>query len=193
MGAICAFPVVGWLHSGDGVPGGDLSQQDKSLNKAQCDAVTAAAMTAPLRVLVVEDEALVSLFLTEVLNDLGHQVAGCAVSMRSALALAASTPADIALVDIGLAGEGDGIQVATELRTRHGLPALLMSGASQAMLEGRVSEARPLGYLMKPYTELDVERALADAAAQIRRSTGSSIHDNGDDPSRDARHITRGG
>jgi hypothetical protein len=111
------------------------------LNKALPAARHGLAGMAPLRVLVVEDEALVSLFLTEVLTDLGHEVAGCAVSLQGTLRLAASTPADIALVDIGLAGEGDGIDVAV---------------------------ARPLGYLMKPYTELDVERALADAAARMR-------------------------
>jgi CheY-like chemotaxis protein len=139
------------------------------LNKAQPAAADLIVLThkKPLRVLVVEDEALVSLFLTEVLQDLGHQIAGCAVSLRGALILAAATPADIALVDIGLAGEGDGIDVASELRARHNLPALLMTGASQAALEGRAARARPIGYLMKPYTELDVERALADAAAHL--------------------------
>lgn len=122
-----------------------------------------------LRVLIVENEALVSLFLTDVLADLGHEVAGCATSLRGALTLAASTPADIALVDIGLAGEGDGIDVATLLRERYGLPTLLMSGTARAVLEQRVAEARPLGYLMKPYTELDVERALADADEWLSR------------------------
>jgi DNA-binding NarL/FixJ family response regulator len=148
------------------------------LNKAQPAAavdVDNEIRTAPLRVLVVEDEALVSLFLTEVLSDLGYQVAGCAVSLRGALILAASTPADIALVDIGLAGEGDGIDVAIELRKRYGLPALLMTGAPQAALAMRVAQAQPLGYLLKPYTELDVERALAAAAVQIRCNSSDSV------------------
>lgn len=140
------------------------------MNKAQPATADLIVRTQnkPLRVLVVEEEALVSLFLTEVLQDLGHQIVGCAVSLRGALILAAATPADIALVDIGLAGEGDGIDVASQLRARHNLPALLMTGASQAALEGRVARARPVGYLMKPYTELDVERALANAAAHLR-------------------------
>jgi len=151
-----------------------------TLNKALPDASPGVA--TPLRVLVVEDEALVSLFLTEVLHDLGYQVAGCAVSLRGALQLAASTPADIALVDIGLAGEGDGIDVAAELRNRHGLPALLMSGASQAALECRVAAARPLGYLMKPYTELDVERALAAAAVHLPGRCAGVVTANGASP-----------
>lgn len=157
------------------------------MNKALPDARPGVPLTAPLRVLVVEDEALVSLFLTEVLNDLGHQVAGCAVSLRGALQLAASTPADIALVDIGLAGEGDGIDVAAQLRARHGLPALLMSGASQATLECRVAAARPLGYLMKPYTELDVERALAAAAVHLTGRCADTVSKDGAprDPSTD--------
>ena len=82
-----------------------------------------------LRVLIVEDESLVSLFLQGVLQDLGHRVSGVAPSLRTALAIAAGTPSDLAIVDIGLAGDGgDGIDAAIALRSRYGIPALLMSG-----------------------------------------------------------------
>ena len=121
-----------------------------------------------LRVLIVEDESLVSLFLQGVLRDLGHDVSGIAPSLRTALAFAAGTPTDLAIVDVGLAGDGgDGIDAAIALRKRHGIPALLMTGASLASLGDRVKDAQPLGFLAKPYTEVDVERALTAAVAQL--------------------------
>jgi CheY-like chemotaxis protein len=121
-----------------------------------------------LRVLIVEDESLVSLFLQGVLRDLGHEVSGIAPSLRTALAFAAGTPTDLAIVDVGLAGDGgDGIDAAIALRTRHGIPALLMTGASLASLGERAKHARPLGFLAKPYTEADVARALTAAVAQL--------------------------
>ena len=121
-----------------------------------------------LRVLIVEDESLVSLFLQGVLQDLGHSVSGVAPSLRTALAIAAGTPSDLAIVDIGLAGDGgDGIDAAVALRSRYGIPALLMTGASFADVGPRLHHAQPLGFLTKPYTESDVASALQAALAQM--------------------------
>lgn len=132
----------------------------------------AAAQGRALRVLIVEDESLVSLFLQGVLRDLGHTVSGIAPSLRTALAVAAGTPSDLAIVDVGLAGDGgDGIDAAVALRERHGIPAVLMTGASFADLGERVQQAEPLGFLTKPYTEADVETTLAAAIARL--STGA--------------------
>lgn len=125
-----------------------------------------------LRVLIVEDETLISLFLQDVLRDLGHSVSGIAPSLRTALAVAAGTPSDLAIVDVGLAGDGgDGIDTAVALRERHGIPSLLMTGASFAELGDRIHAARPVGFLTKPYTEADVEGALNGAMEKIAAAT----------------------
>lgn len=132
------------------------------------DPPAAVVATRVLRVLIVEDESLVSLFLQSVLRELGHEVSGIAPSLRTALAFAAGTPTDLAIVDVGLAGDGgDGIDAAMALRARHGIPALLMTGASLASLGDRLNDAQPLGLLSKPYTEADVERALSAAMAHL--------------------------
>lgn len=126
-----------------------------------------------LRVLIVEDETLISLFLQDVLRDLGHEVSGIAPSLRTALAVVAGTPSDLAIVDVGLAGDGgDGIDTAVALRERHGIPSLLMTGASFAELGERIHAAQPLGFLTKPYTEADVERALHGAIEHIGAAHG---------------------
>jgi two-component system, response regulator PdtaR len=128
--------------------------------------VTTSAETAPaprrrLRVLIVEDEPLTSLHLQSVLQELGHTVSGIAPSLRTALAFAAGAPSDLAIIDVGLAGDGgDGIDAAVALRKRHGIPALLMTGASFADLGPRLADAEPLGLLTKPCTEADVAQAL---------------------------------
>jgi CheY-like chemotaxis protein len=122
----------------------------------------------PLRVLIVEDESVTSLYLQAVLQDLGHTVSGIAPTLRTALAVAAGTPSDLAIVDVGLAGDGgDGIDTAIALRERHGVPALLMTGASFSEFGDRVHAAKPLGYLTKPYTEVEVANALTSAIAQL--------------------------
>ncbi|HEY7641407.1 MAG TPA: response regulator [Steroidobacteraceae bacterium] len=129
---------------------------------------TIAAPERALRVLIVEDESLVSLFLQGVLQDLGHSVCGVAPSLRTALAIAAGTPSDLAIVDIGLAGDGgDGIDAAIALRNRYGIPTLLMTGASFDDVGPRLQDAQPVGFLSKPYTESDVAKALQAALERM--------------------------
>jgi CheY-like chemotaxis protein len=126
-----------------------------------------------LRILIVEDESLVSLFLQGLLRDLGHTVSGIAPSLRTALAFAAGAPSDLAIVDVGLAGDGgDGIDAAIELRKRYGIPALLMTGASFADMGERVGSAQPLGLLTKPCTEADVANALRVAMQKLPSPRG---------------------
>ena len=129
---------------------------------------TTDASARTLRVLIIEDDSLTSLSLQRVLQDLGHTVSGIAPSLRTALAFAAGAPSDLAIVDVGLAGDGgDGIDAAVALRERHGIPALLMTGASFAELGARIQDARPLGLLTKPCTEADIAKALEAALAQL--------------------------
>jgi CheY-like chemotaxis protein len=133
------------------------------------DSVTAPARS--LRILIVEDEAIVSLFLQGLLVDMGHHVTGIAPSLRTALAITAGTRSDLAIVDIGLAGDGgDGIDTAVALRERHGVPSVLMTGIRFDDLPTRVRRAQPLALLMKPYTEGDVDQALTAAISQIPAS-----------------------
>jgi two-component system, response regulator PdtaR len=127
-----------------------------------------AVATDRLRILIVEDEVLVSMFLSDVLMDLGHTVTGTAPSMDAALQLAAQNPSDLALVDVGLAGAGDGIEAARALRERYGVRSVFMSGASQDVIAARAESVQSLGVLMKPYTETDVQRALAAAASKLQ-------------------------
>ncbi len=129
--------------------------------------------TRALRVLIVEDEALIGLHLQGVLRDLGHSVSGIAPSLRTALAVAAGAPSDLAIVDVGLVGDGgDGIDTAAALRDRYGIPSLLMTGASFDEFGDRIKDANPVGLLTKPYTEEDIANALGGAIERL--DTGSS-------------------
>jgi CheY-like chemotaxis protein len=131
-----------------------------------CDTPPASARA--LRVLIVEDETLISLHLQDVLRELGHSVSGIAPSLRTALAVAAGTPSDLAIVDVGLVGDGgDGIDTAAALLDRYGIPSLLMTGASFAEYEDRIEVAKPVGLLSKPYTEQDVANAIGGALEKL--------------------------
>lgn len=108
---------------------------------------------AGLRVLVVEDEALISMLLEEALDELGCTVVGPCQSLSSALAAADEGGFDVALVDFTLRGEQ-----ATPLAGRLlelGLPFAIASGGG-AEVEGHGESA----LLRKPFIVEDVESVL---------------------------------
>ena len=71
-----------------------------------------------LRVLVIEDDALIAMLLAELLAGMGHTVCATAATEREAVSAAAEYRPDLMIVDAGL-GQGSGISaVEVILRSR---------------------------------------------------------------------------
>jgi DNA-binding response OmpR family regulator len=115
-----------------------------------------------LRVLIVEDEALIGMMLEDLIEDLGHRVATVAASVRSALDAIAVRDGEIdaAVVDANLGGASASPVVAA--LSHAGIPFVIASGYDPSKLLrlgiGSVS-------LRKPQRRSDVELALRDLAA----------------------------
>ena len=118
------------------------------------------------RILVVEDDVLVSSYIAEVLVTLGFAVIGCASSGPETISLAERDLPDLALVDIRLSGPMDGIEVAQLLRERFDVPSIFLSGIRDDQTIERARAAGPLGFLQKPFLPSQVfdmiDRALTD-------------------------------
>jgi len=118
------------------------------------------------RILVVEDDALVSSYIAEVLVTLEFAVIGCASSGPEAIGLAERDLPDLALLDIRLSGPMDGIEVAQLLRERFDVPTIFLSGIRDDRTIERARAAGPLGFLQKPFLPSQVfdmiDRALTD-------------------------------
>jgi two-component system, response regulator PdtaR len=117
------------------------------------------------RVLVVEDEFLIALTLEDALASDGYVVIGVAATYEEAVELAGAERPDLAIMDIRLASERDGIEAAIELRRRFDVPSLFASANLDPHSQARAAEARPAGWLSKPYTPekllAAVERAVS--------------------------------
>ncbi|EWY35803.1 hypothetical protein N825_34265 [Skermanella stibiiresistens SB22] len=116
-----------------------------------------------IRVLVVEDEALVAMALTGMLEGFGCLVVGPVGRVHRALDLIATTRIDAAVLDVNLAGDKV-FPVAEEL-TRRGVPIVFATGYGTAGLDGAFPDVR---VLQKPYPEVALAEALGDAL--MRRS-----------------------
>ena len=75
------------------------------------------------KILVVEDEGLVSLEITQTLAQMGYDVLPAVSSGPEALEQTAQEQPDLVLMDIRLEGPLDGIDTALKIRERHGITA----------------------------------------------------------------------
>ena len=107
------------------------------------------------RILIVEDEFLVALYLEDVLTDMGHQVVGPCTRIQAAIALAREGNIDFAIIDINVAGTPS-FPVADILRQR-GIPFVFASGYG---LEGLVDGYRNETTLKKFYNLDELRGAL---------------------------------
>jgi DNA-binding response OmpR family regulator len=110
-----------------------------------------------LRVLVVEDEALVADYVADVVADAGHVVVGIAATGRKALDYLDAAGVDVAILDITLKGDLSGIDVAGTARAR-GVPHLFISGSGDPATRAAAQATAPLDFLLKPFNE---ERLIA--------------------------------
>jgi PAS domain S-box-containing protein len=110
-------------------------------------------------VLIVEDDSEISTFLGVVLHRLGFHVAGVAASHEEAMERFAMHPPDIVIMDIGLRGEMDGIQTAEKMRTVADVPIIYVTGYTDQHTFERAACTAPYGFILKPFTTGDVERA----------------------------------
>ena len=118
-----------------------------------------------MRILIVEDEALVALELTENLERAGHEVVGPAATMTEALALCEEVPPELALLDINLRDGSNGVDIARALFARWGVLSIFASGQT---MEARRAKDIAFGYIRKPYEAVTVLRSV-EAAREIMR------------------------
>lgn len=116
-------------------------------------------------VLIVEDEVLVGMMLSLVLNVAGYRVAGPAGSARDALELAATVEPDIAFVDVNLERDADGIELARMLHQRYGTTCIFLTAQPQ---RAQAASDAALGVVAKPYNP-DGLIEVVEYAAAIRR------------------------
>lgn len=123
-------------------------------------------MSEPLRVLIVEDEALLAMELEDVIAEAGHTVVGCAVSLEDARRLVDSMTADIALVDIHLSDGPTGIEVANYIRQATKSTVVFLTANPKRIPQ---DFAGAMGVIAKPYTVNGLTAALRYMEEGVRR------------------------
>lgn len=111
-------------------------------------------------ILIVEDEAVSALDLSNILEGLGYQVAGTVATGEKAIEAVTRKQPDLILMDIHLGGKISGIDAAVTILRNHTIPIIYLTAYSEPELVGEALVTRPYGYIIKPFTERALQTAI---------------------------------
>ena len=115
------------------------------------------------KILIVEDQPIISRTLQRAVQKLGYTVAGAVASGEDALEKVNGTFPDLILMDIQLAGKLDGVEAAERIHANHDVPIIYLTGHTDGQTLQRAKITGPLGYIIKPFEERDLHIAIDNA------------------------------
>jgi CheY-like chemotaxis protein len=107
-------------------------------------------------ILVVEDDGLIALYLTELMEKTGYCVGSASSGEMVLQALKESPLPDLILMDVGLAGSLDGIETFRQIRRQFSIPAIFITAYTSPAILERIWEVAPEGYIVKPFLDKDL-------------------------------------
>lgn len=122
-------------------------------------------------ILIVEDDYLIALDIEDGLTAAGFSLAGTASSADEAIRIALATKPVLALMDIRLLGQRDGIDAALELYREHGIRCIFTTAHSDREVRLRAEAARPLGWMQKPYSVEAVVEAIWNGLEELGKQS----------------------
>lgn len=120
-------------------------------------------------ILLVEDDYLIAMQVEIALSEAGFELAGIASSAEEAIEMAVAHRPVLAIMDIRLAGQRDGIDAALELFRNHDIRCIFATAHSDPDTSKRAEPAQPLGWLQKPYTMTSLVEEVHRALDELSR------------------------
>jgi DNA-binding NarL/FixJ family response regulator len=115
-------------------------------------------------VLIIDDEPVTRIGYETIVSEAGYAVAGSAASAVAALRAASVKAPDMALVDIHLGANAEGLWVARELANQFGTRIVFVTGTPDERVVGAASLIGASAVLRKPVAPLAIIDALDSAA-----------------------------
>src|SRR5512137_1754333 len=132
------------------------------------------------KVLVVDDEAIITMQLEERLSAMGYTVAGMAASGEEAVDKARRLRPDIVLMDIVMPGRMNGIEAAKIIADELDIPVVFVTSYADDTIIEKAKNVRPYGYIVKPFNELEIKAAIE--VALFRKGSEKQILKKGKKP-----------
>ncbi len=122
-----------------------------------------------LKILIVEDDPMIAESVQDILGILRHEVIGVAEDAEKAIAICNETLPDLALLDIQIGGDIDGVDLADLLNQNFQIPFIFTTAFADNDTISRAKSKGPYGYLVKPYGVKDINAAIEIAMTAYER------------------------
>jgi len=120
-------------------------------------------MSDKKKVLIVEDDLILSLLYENYMDKLGFETEGELVYGKTAIEAAKEADPDLILMDISLEGEMDGIEAMLEIRKFSSVPVIYITGNSDKAHQERAKQTDYSDYLIKPIEFNELKASLVKA------------------------------
>ncbi len=121
------------------------------------------------KILVVDDEAIITMQLEERLSAMGYTISGMVATGEEAVERARSVRPDIVLMDIVMPGKMNGIEAAKIITEEMDIPVVFVTSYADDAIIEKAKNVRPYGYIVKPFNELEIKAAIE--VALFRKAT----------------------
>ncbi|HEY9876720.1 MAG TPA: ATP-binding protein [Candidatus Obscuribacterales bacterium] len=122
-------------------------------------------------IMVVEDEIIIGLHISETLTNLGYEVSDIITSGEEAIEQAAEIKPDLILMDIMLSGSINGIKAAKQIRDSLNIPIVYLTAHTDRITLNKAKETQPFGYIVKPFTERELHTTIEMALTRHKAET----------------------
>lgn len=138
-----------------------LEESEDDVEKLADDASREIEKQTTTRILIIEDEPIISLDLEAIVQELGHEVTQIAATRREAVIAARGDRPGLVLADIQLADGSSGIDAVTEILNEFQVPVIFVTAYPERLLTGERPE--PTFLITKPFQRNTVKAAISQA------------------------------
>jgi signal transduction histidine kinase len=103
------------------------------------------------QILIVEDERLVAQDIAQILEDEGYEICAISSDGEKAIKKMVEFSPDLALLDIQIKGNIDGVDVAKFIQSFYDIPIIYLTAFSDPETLKRAQATNPMGYVVKPF------------------------------------------
>jgi two-component system, LytTR family, response regulator LytT len=128
-----------------------------------------------LRILIVDDEVLIAEDLKDILSGFGHREIYLAHSKSEAIKSLDGLKPDVALLDIRMEKELDGLEISEYINANRKIPFIYITAHSDMAMIKEIVKTKPAAYITKPFKKTDLYASLNLVATEIAESKKNNL------------------
>jgi PAS domain S-box-containing protein len=113
-----------------------------------------------IKILVVDDEKIITMHLEELLTNMGYDVVATASTGDEAVQKAREKKPDLIFMDIIMPGDKSGIDAANEIKKELGIPVIFLTAFADDHIVEKAKLSEPFNFIVKPFKGYELKAAI---------------------------------